>query len=182
MRARRILFGLIAGLFALAALACALLIYVRPDKELTLDYKPFKPRANLLQGLLTGNPELVLTESDIRSLVMAQLSANRRPRPGVEIVGADLRLDGDRVSADLNLRYRERADIGARLTFRLIWRDGVLTVRHEETNIKSLSVPASWFRVPDYSLPLAELLPAPIVIRDLQFRGKEIVLTLGLDR
>ncbi|MFS0725957.1 hypothetical protein [Paenibacillus sp. 1P07SE] len=162
--------------------------YISPEEELDLASEPIRLDSKARDILTGGELELVLTEADVESLIKAQLRENPQLAPDIRITGARSELATDRLTAHVNLEYREQIPVGAVATYRLVWEDPYLTAIPEGLHIRSIRLPSH--QLETITMPIGGQLPDFIRIGEVAWGtdsiriGLESELNLGdlLDR
>lgn len=164
-------------------LVCMLLLgvsyaYAQPDRMLDLNYSELSIRDKLAAMLANRRLEVVLTESEVNELLKKILADRAQLREDWTLTGAQFTLNGTQWTADINLMYKEKWPIGAKLFFTVNWQDPYLTAVHTETQIKQISVPMDWFQLQPLKIPLNDYLPKPAGVRNVTFEGNVVRLAL----
>jgi len=175
------LFRAVLSLAVIAALALAgLYMYVRPTQQLDLAYSELPVRGKIADMLTNRKLEVALTEPEVNSLLKKALAEHAQVQPDVRVTGAQFTLEGDRWIADVNLLYKERWEVGARLYFSMRWQEPNLIASHTETQIKQAEIPLDWFQLEPLTLPLNDYLPKPAGVRGVTFDNHEVKIALKL--
>ncbi|MBP1993357.1 hypothetical protein [Paenibacillus eucommiae] len=157
-----------------------LIVYVKPDQALNLQYKEIVIMDKVADMVKKRKMEVQLTEEDINNLLKKQLALQTDAMNDVEILGAQIHLQGPLVEADVNLRWKNKVQIAAKLFFQLEWDSPVLEIEHLETRIKNFQIPNSYFHLEPIRIPLDESLPKPLGIRELLFNEDSILIHFKL--
>ncbi len=134
--------AIIAGLMLLGVLA-----YIKPDKSLDLNYREVALAGKFNEILKTRKLEIRLSEEEVDHLLRKGLSQRPQVSADLAVTGARFSLNGNRLTADVNLLYRDLVPIGATLNFTLDWKDPYIAAEHTETRIKALNVPTRLFSI-----------------------------------
>ncbi|MEK8127762.1 hypothetical protein WMW72_07505 [Paenibacillus filicis] len=164
----------------LAVGAAALLWLVRPKEQLDLAYRPLRLQDQVKEMLLNRKFEAVLSEAEIDSLIKKRLSSQPQIRPEVRITGARFTMQDNGLQADVNLLLDERWPVGARLFFTSAWEAPYLVIRHTGTEVRGLTLPADWFKLPPIRIAPDDYIPGPLGVKGLTFEGKQLMLQLKL--
>lgn len=148
--------------------------YVSPSQQLSLAYEEVPLRDRALDMARRLSLELVLTEADVNNLGKKQVAEHRQYEPGVELTGAQFRLEGGRLVADVNAKWRDRVPVGLQLTYRLTWAEPNLIARVEEAKLKDIDLPADAFD--DIVIPLGGELPKPLHVKDVRIENDTLVV------
>jgi hypothetical protein len=170
---------------AIAALLLSLLIWgviqlVRPDKALDLHYEEVTVFDKMLDIVKTRKPEVQLTEQDVNHLGKQFLSHHRVLPHDMTITGAQFKLHGHVLEADLNLLWRDKVPVAAKLFFQVTWKNPNVEIVHTRTNIKQMQVPKTWVHMDPIRIPLSQYLPGLIAIKDVVFDPDAIRISLRL--
>ncbi|WP_426448900.1 hypothetical protein ACP26L_29625 [Paenibacillus sp. S-38] len=166
---------------AVLVIAAALLLwFVRPPQPLDLTYKELPLREKALDMLRSRKLEVTLTEAEVNELLKKALAASPQVSANVRITGARFYLEGEALSADVQLLYRNRWEAGGRLFFDLAWQDPYLTAVHTGSAIRGLHLPDAWFRLQPLQTDLNSYLPQAAAIRDLHFEPDGVRLSFRL--
>jgi hypothetical protein len=153
---------------------------VKPDQILDLNYKEVSVVEKTLNIVKNRKLEVQLTEQDLNNLVKKQLSQHAVMPHNVTITGAQFKLDGDRVEADVNLLWNHKVAAAAKLFFLMEWKNPDLEITHLSTQIKQMQVPQEWFHLNPIRIPLTQNMPKMIGIRDIAFDPDVIRIMLML--
>jgi hypothetical protein len=154
---------------------------VKPDQSLDLKYKEVSVVEKMLDIVKNRKLEVQLTEQDVNNLVKKQLSQQAdMPHNGVTITGAQFKLHGDRVEADVNLLWNNKVAAAAKLIFLMEWKNPDLEITHLSTQIKQMQVPQEWFHLNPIRIPMAQSMPRMIGIKDVAFDPGAIRIMLML--
>jgi hypothetical protein len=164
-------------------LVCILLLgvsyaYAQPDRMLDLNYSELSIRSKLEAMLASRRLEVVLTEPEVNDLLKKTLANRAQLREDWTLTGAQFTLEGTQWTADINMMYKEKWPIGAKLFFTVNWQDPYLTAVHTETQIKEISVPIDWFQLQPLQIPLNDYLPKPAGVRNVIFQDNIVRLAL----
>lgn len=154
--------------------------FVRPAEPLDLSYGQLDLRGKLADMLMSRRLETVLTEREVNDLLKQALARRPEVRPGVTLTGAAFALQGERLSADVNLLVRQRLEVGAKLWFELSWTEPYLTALHTGIEIRGRSVPLEWLRLEPLRMELNEHLPKHVSVRGMAFEGSTVRLSLKM--
>ncbi|GIP41245.1 hypothetical protein J31TS4_45250 [Paenibacillus sp. J31TS4] len=171
---KRIFGILFVLLLLLAALAYGLVRFVSPERELDLSYPRISIPDKAAQLLLDRKPELVLTEQDINTLAKSELSRRPQVRPDVRVTGADFRLDGSLLLADVNLLYKDQLPVGVTAVYRLAWEAPELVASFDHAEIKGRRLPGGWLDPGELRVNLEEQLPGYVGIAGVEFPGDQV--------
>ncbi|UJF32143.1 hypothetical protein [Paenibacillus hexagrammi] len=167
----------------LVACFVALIRYVRPAQALDLNYVEVSAGDKIAAMLASRKLELVLTEADIDNLLKKQLAAsaaNGQLPPQIRIEGAQAKLHGDVLEADVNLRWKDRLPIGAKLFFTLSWNRPNIELIHTRTQIKDVKLPPAWLQLATVQIPIEAQLPKLIGVKEVQFEEDAVRIHLKL--
>jgi hypothetical protein len=152
--------------------------YVQPDRMLDLNYSEFSIRDKLTDMLANRRLEVVLSELEVNELLKKILSDRSQLREDWTLTGAQFTLQGSQWTADVNLMYKEKWPVGAKLFFTVNWQDPYLTAVHTATQIKEVSVPMEWFQLQPLQIPLNDYLPKPAGVRNVILQDDTVRLAL----
>lgn len=153
---------------------------VKPDQVLDLQYEDVSVVGKMLDIIKNRKLEVQLTEQDINNLVKKQLSQHSGLPYHMTITGAQLRLQGDQVEADVNLLWDNEVAVAAKLFFQLSWKKPDLVITHVRTEVKRVNISQDWFHLDPIRIPLSPNLPKLIAIRDVAFDPNAIRIQLML--
>jgi hypothetical protein len=153
---------------------------VKPDQSLDLNYKEVSVVEKTLDIVKNRKLEVQLTEQDLNNLVKKQLSQHAVMPNNVTITGAQFKLDGNRVEADVNLLWNHNVAAAAKLFFLMEWKNPDLEITHLSTQIKQMQVPQEWFHLNPIRIPMAQNMPKMIGIKDIAFDPDAIRIMLML--
>ncbi|MFC5470181.1 hypothetical protein ACFPPD_15850 [Cohnella suwonensis] len=151
------------------------LYYAKPDRNLDLAYEnvPLKDRA--LSMAKRMSTELSLTDEDIVNLAKKSLAEQPQVEKDVLVTGADFRLEGDLLHADLNVIWKDKISAGLKVDYRLRWADPNVIATAESARLKGVKLPLSMFA--DRVIPIGDRLPELLHIKSLNWGdGKVDVL------
>jgi hypothetical protein len=169
----------------IAALLLGLLVWgiiqvVRPDQALDLHYEEVTVFDKVLDIVKTRKPEVQLTERDVNYLGKQYLSQHSVLPHDMTITGAQFKLHGHVLEADLNLLWRDKVPAAAKLFFQVTWKNPNMEIVHTSTNIKQMQVPKTWIHMEPIRIPLSQFLPGMIGIKDVVFDPDAIRISLRL--
>ncbi|PLT47846.1 hypothetical protein NYE40_21545 [Paenibacillus sp. FSL W8-1187] len=171
--------GLLVALLVLAAAGAAAAVwYIRPQQELTLAHEPIDLAAKGLEMVQSGKAELFLSGQDINNLARERLSAQPQVTPEFRIEGAQLTLQGQRLTADIAGRYRDLLDAGVQAEYRLEWRDPDLVATPLSAKLRGIALPAGTLE--PIVIPVGSQLPSVVGIRSVEFRDGGVAVALQL--
>jgi hypothetical protein len=153
---------------------------VKPDQSLDLNYKEVSVVEKTLDIVKNRKLEVQLTEQDLNNLVKKQLSQHAVMPNNVTITGAQFKLDGNRVEADVNLLWDNKVAAAAKLFFLMEWKNPDLEITHLSTQIKQMQVPQEWFHLNPIRIPMTQNMPKMIGIKDIAFDPDAIRIMLML--
>ncbi|SDD71888.1 hypothetical protein SAMN02799630_03297 [Paenibacillus sp. UNCCL117] len=163
-----------------AALVGAALWLVKPAEALDLSYEPLRLQDQAKEMLLKRKFELELSEAEVNSLIKRKLAAQPQVHPEARITGARFTLEDGGLRADVSLLLRERWPVGATLRFACSWEAPYMVVRHTATELRGLSLPASWFSLEPLRLAPDDYLPGLLRAADMSFDSSGVKLRLQL--
>ncbi|WP_239616124.1 hypothetical protein [Cohnella mopanensis] len=148
------------------------LYYAKPDQSLNLAYEkvPLKDRA--IDMVKRRSPDLLLTSEDLNNLAKKSVADNPQVEKDVVVTGADFVLQGDLLTADLNVIWKDKVSAGIQITYRLTWNEPNVVAKVEKAKMKGITLPKSMFS--DRVIPIAEDLPKLLKIKDLQWEGSDV--------
>ncbi|MFE5320360.1 hypothetical protein ACFQ88_16750 [Paenibacillus sp. NPDC056579] len=164
---------------------CALLLalgywYAQPERPLDLAYSELQIRSKLADMLTSRKLEVQLTEAEVNSLLKKSLAARSQINPDLQITGAQFSLEGNQWIADVNVLYKHQWTFGARMYFAMSWREPYMTAEHTATQIKQITVPASWFQLEPLQIELNDYVPKPAGVRGVAFEEHGVRVGLKL--
>jgi hypothetical protein len=154
--------------------------YVKPTQEMDLKYAEISIAAKVADMIKQFKPEVLLTELDVNNLIKKHLAQHQELPHNLVVKGADFRLQGDLLEADVNVLWDYKVHIGAKLFFQLNWNQPSIEVMHTGTQIKDIQIPLELFEIPPITIPVEDNLPAMIGIKDVVFDPQSIRLGLKL--
>src|SRR5690606_20684916 len=105
-------------------------------------------------------------------LMKRELSEQAMPS-NVQVQGARLELQGQRMTVHVNLLLYDRIKARASLTFVVDWQPPNLRIEHESTEAGPWSIPLSYYQAAPTLIPIDQELPPLIAIRDVTFETSE---------
>ncbi|WP_040950241.1 hypothetical protein [Gorillibacterium massiliense] len=154
--------------------------YIQPKEQLTLDYKPFDLGAKIREIAESGQFAVTLNDEEMNSLFVSKLAEDPNVASGVRITGARFTRDQDVIYADVNLLLRGRWKAGVQLTYRLAWEPPYLKASFQQASIHGKPLPKSLLDIQDVAVPVNEMLPPLIAIKNIQFNKDAIKVSLKL--
>lgn len=147
-----------------------LLSYIAPERELAMSYERIDVRAKALDMVKRLKPELVLTESDINHLI--KMNLKRDIADNVLLDGADFKLQGSRLLAELNVTYMGRIPAEVRAEYNMEWRGTELVLTPQSLAVKRFELPIDWLEtvVVPLDLPATDM----VELDDIRFEAKQI--------
>jgi len=152
--------------------------YVYPNEKLDFQHEALPLKERVIDMARRLSPELVLTEEDVNNLAKASLSEDTEYQPGVELTGAKFHFEGERLVADINMKWKERISVALTLTYRLDWKAPFIVATVEEARIKDVPVSTEWFE--DVQIPLDEDLPRLLKVEKIHVQDSQLVVSFRL--
>ncbi|WP_068773963.1 hypothetical protein [Paenibacillus sp. FJAT-26967] len=177
---RRTVITLLILALLLALAGWGLLTYIKPQQPLNLNYKEISLESQAIDLLRTKKPEVRLSEYEINQLGKKGIAEATLPNPDVKITGAEFRLNGQDLTANVNLVWKDRVPVGAAMLFKLDWTGSQLRVTHTGTKIRDIDVPLSLVTVSPIDLPLESYLPRAVHISGVRFDPAYVIIGLTL--
>lgn len=167
---KRLFLTLVVLVVLLAGSACGLAVYIAPDEQLDLDYKPINLKQKALDMATSLKPELVLTVQDINDLIKKHLE--RDIAENVRLDGAKFSLQGDRLIADLNVTYMERVPAQVQAEYRMEWQDPNLALRPEGLSVKRIALPYASLEtiIVPLDLPTGDF----VSVKEVRFESEQV--------
>jgi hypothetical protein len=178
---KKLLYTLFIILIVIALLIAGLLIYIKPERELDWSYSKVSLTDKAKQMITSFKTELNLSEEEINNLLKEQLADKAKLPNDTEITGMQFDLQGSTAFADVNLLWKGLVEAGAQIKFDLEWKEGTLMMKHSQTNVKAISIPATYFKIPDVEIPINKMLPKMVAIKDLSFEPDHIHIKFKLN-
>jgi len=163
-------------LVVLAALGA--IWYVYPNEKLDFQHEALPLKERVIDMARRLSPELVLTEEDVNNLAKASLSVDPEYQPGVELTGAKFHFEGERLVADINIKWKGRISAALTLTYRLEWQEPSIVAIVEEARIKDIPLPKEWFE--DERIPLDEDLPRLLKVEKIRVQNSQLIVSFRL--
>jgi len=177
---KRLFYMLLAFFLVVVLLIVGVVFYIKPERSLDLAYDPL-PIKDKVMGMVTSmKPELRFTEKDINDLLKKKIVENTKLPDHMTITGADFMLERDNLIADINMRWYDKVDVGAKLSFDLTWKHGAIVVKHKSTHIKKFGISPDQFHLKTYEIPIEPNLPDFLKVQSTEFGDDEIVIRFGL--
>lgn len=167
---KRLFITLIVLLLIAGGAAWWFLSYIAPDKPLDLNYNPIDVRQKAVDMVKRLKPELVLSEEEVNDLIKKNI--DRDVAENVRLDGAQFRLKGDRLVADLNITYRDRIPAQIQAEYRLEWQNPNLALRPQSLKMKGIELPLSMLEtiVVPLDLPTGDM----VSVDDVKFEEKQV--------
>lgn len=178
---KKLLYTLIIILVVIALLVAGLLFYIKPERELDWSYTKVSLTDKAQQMVKSFKTELDLSEEEINNLLKEQLANKAKLSNDMEITGIHFDLQGSTAVADVNLLWNGLVEAGAKIKFDLEWKEGTLMMKHSQTNVKAISIPTTYFKIPNVEIPVNKMLPTMVAIKDLTFEPNHIHLKFKLN-
>ncbi|MFS0840055.1 hypothetical protein [Paenibacillus sp. 1P03SA] len=177
---RRIIVVLLVLAVAAGLAAWGLLTYIKPQQQLHLAYTDISLESQLVDIIRSKKPEVRLSDEELNQLGKKAIAKHARVSPDVTITGADFTRNGDNLTADVNLLWKNTVPVGAQMTFKLAWTGKELTVTHTDTHIRSFQVPQGLVSIAPAAISLDSYLPSLVHIKEVRFDPEYIVIGLTL--
>lgn len=177
---RTLLKLLLAFIVLVVLLVGGLVWYIAPDEDLDLAYAEVPIREKIVSMAKKLKLEIVITEQEINDLAKKQLAAHPRIGPDIEVTGARFELNGDRLTAHLNLIYRGLIRAQAAAYFQLEWKRPSIVATLQRTEIKGYELPSAWVSLKPIAIPVEDKLPDFVGIRNVDFEANGIVFRFKL--
>jgi hypothetical protein len=171
---------LIIFVLLLASLAyigkAAALHYIAPTGTHDLSYTEISIAPKIVDMVRQRQFAATLSEADVNSLLKQALARNPRLNDEVTVTGADFHLEGNRLTADLNLLYRGNTPIGAICYFQLTADGPMLTATYDGATVKAIAIPPAWVAIPPIGIYLNDYMPPLVGVERIDFAGKGVTL------
>lgn len=179
MGKRRLFVGFV--LLLIVVLLVALVLYIRPAKSLDLRYSSIDWKEKLLVMAETRQPALNLSESELNQLAKKELNqyVAEQELP-VNVTGAEFRLNGNRLTADLNVAWGA-IEAGVEAGYLMEYSSGKLLLVPENLSIRRFSFPPANFGLEPISIDLGQYLPEVVKVKEVNFQEKALRISFKLD-
>lgn len=155
--------------------------FISPAKELDLGYEPVDMKAKLIKMLENRQPDMTLSKEEVAQLSKKNLVKYIRTHDlPVSITGADFRMNGTRMTADMNGRWGF-VPFGATLEFEMAARGSKLQLEHVSTHIRGREIPDSVLKLSPIEISLKDYLPDVVTVRKVDFLDDGMKLTFKID-
>ncbi len=179
MGKRRLFIGFV--LLLIVIVLTALVFYIRPAKSLDLHYSSISWKEKLLAMAETRRAELTLSEYELNQLAKKELNQYIAEHElPVKITGAQFRLHGSRLTADLNASWGAM-DAGVEAEYRMEYSSGRLLLVPETLSIRRFSFPPEKFGLESIAVDLGTYLPEIVQVKTMTFQEKTIQVSFKLD-
>ncbi|MFD1955015.1 hypothetical protein ACFSL6_12760 [Paenibacillus thailandensis] len=140
---RRLVAAFAVALVLAGGAALWLKSYVAPREALDLSYEGIDVKRKLLDMAARLEPMLILTEEDVNNLIKMELSKQGDAADSrIRIDGARFELQEGKLTAHLNVTYRNALPIGAVAVFRLSWEPPNIVLAPESVKVRDIRLPA----------------------------------------
>lgn len=146
--------------------------YAAPQEELDLQSAPLLLEKKVLEMAIELKPEMTLTSEELNQLIKGYLRQNPRIGSNLLLDGADFRLEGNQLTARVNVTYMGLVQAGAETQYELSWDKPYLRAVPQRLTVRSLNLPASWLE--ELEIPLNKELPEWVEIGKVSFDGSQI--------
>lgn len=177
---RTLLKLLLAFLVFVILLIVGLVWYIAPDEDLDLTYAEVPIQQKIVNMAKNLKLETAITEQEINDLAKKQLAAHPRIGQDIEVTGARFELNGDSLTAHLNLIYRGLIRTQAAAYFQLEWRKPSIVATLLRTEVKGYELPPAWVSLKPIAIPIEDKLPDFVGIRSVDFEPNGIVFRFKL--
>ncbi|HJV47599.1 MAG TPA: hypothetical protein VJ824_17910 [Bacillota bacterium] len=155
-------------------------IYIYPQEKLDMSFSHFAVSDIIREMIKSKNLEFHLSEIDVNNLIKPKLSSTSLGKADWEITGTHFELNKDQLIAHVNLRYLSFIQIGTTTYYQLTWEKPEIQLHPQYTQIRSLTLPKSWFSPPDQSVSLESMLPSFLKVENVLFEQNDITIHLRL--
>lgn len=176
VRLRKLFIGLFLFIIVVIVATVAGLYYIKPSEPLDLTYGKVPIRERAIDMVKRMSLNMIVTESDVNSLLKSELAKDPFVQREVEVKGAKFTLIGDLLIADLNVLWKDLVPSGMRIVYRLSWESPNVVATVEEARIKSISLPTSL--VSGFVIPLGDELPKPLKVESIDWGIGELTVKL----
>ncbi|MEF2967538.1 hypothetical protein V3851_17055 [Paenibacillus sp. M1] len=179
MGKRRLVIGFL--LLAVVLFLAAALLYIRPAENLDLQYSDISWKDKLRHMAETRKAELTLSEQELNQLAKRELNEYIAEHTlPVQITGAEFHLNGEHLTADLNLAWGA-LDAGVAADYRMEYTGGGLTLTPESLAVRNLSLTPDAFGLEPIVIDFGTYLPDIVEVKDMSFPGKSVKMEFALD-
>lgn len=171
---KRWLLLIVTIMLGLLLLAGGLLVYIAPDEELTMDYEPVKLEQKILDMVRNFKPEVVLNESDLNTLIKANM--DRQLHEDVYVDGAHFQLADNQLYAKLNVTLRDAVKAEVSAVYAIAWEEPNLKLEPVALKLKNMNLPVNWLN--EINVPIYDPANSVIAIESVNTRGNELIIKL----
>lgn len=146
--------------------------YAAPQEELNLESSPLLLEKKVLEMAIELKPEMTLSSEELNQLIKGYLRQNPRVGSHLLLDGADFNLEGNLLSARVNVTYMGLVQAGATAQYEMSWHKPYLRAIPQRLTVRSLDLPASWLEA--FEVPLNKELPEWVKISKVAFDDSQI--------
>ncbi|WP_068620210.1 hypothetical protein [Paenibacillus tuaregi] len=159
----------------------AVILYIRPTKELDLKYTDLNWKTKITKMIDTREPVIRINEEEFNQLakqkLVKYLSKGELP---VEVTGAEFKQRGNRLEADLNGKWGW-IPFGAKAVYTMEFTGGQVVLTPVSVQIRGITLSPDQLGLKQVSAPPGKELPDVIKVKDLIFHEDSIEARLSLN-
>lgn len=171
---KKLLISFIVFLILVVIAGVGALYYIKPEQKLDLSYEKVSLKEHAFDMARRQSTELILTEADLNNLAKKSLADNPQVEKDVVVTGADFKLEGELLAANLNIVWKDRVSAGLQVTYRLQWDNPNVVLTVVEAKMRGIKLPKSVFS--DRIIPIGQELPELLKIKDMVVGNGEVTV------
>ncbi|WP_438349100.1 hypothetical protein ACP8HI_26750 [Paenibacillus sp. FA6] len=162
-------------------LIVAVVAYIRPDKQLAMNYEQVDLKVKVWNMLKNHEPQVELTNGEMNNLAKKKVIEYLNTQDkGVKVTGVEFIIHEQELRAHLNGKWG-MIPFGVTLNFHMESNGSDLILEHRSTRIRQMYIPSSWWSLLPISVSLKEHIPNFVEVDHIEFKTDSIVLIFKID-
>ena len=159
----------------------AVIAYIRPDKQLDMNYEQVDLKVKVWNMLKNHEPQIELTGGEMNNLAKKKVMEYLNTQDtGVMVTGIEFTIHEQELQAHLNGKWG-MVPFGVTLNFHMESNGSDLILEHRSTKIREVYIPSSWWSLLPISIPLEEHIPDLVEVDHIEFKTGSMALIFKID-
>ncbi|MNS94198.1 hypothetical protein D3C72_1284090 [compost metagenome] len=159
----------------------AVILYIRPTKDLDLNYTELDWKAKITQMIDTREPVIQINSEEFNRMAKQKLVKYiAKGELPVDVTGAEFKQHGNRIDADINGKWGI-IPFGAKATYNMDFSGGLVVLTPVAVQIRGIKLTPEQLGLKQVSVPPGKELPEMIKVKDMIFHEDSIEARLSLN-
>ncbi|USB32628.1 hypothetical protein [Paenibacillus sp. YPG26] len=159
----------------------AIILYIRPTKDLDLIYTELDWKAKITQMIDTRKPVIQINAEEFNRMAKQKLDKYlAKGELPAQVTGAEFKQHGNRIDADINGRWGI-IPFGAKVAYDMDFSGGLIVLTPVHVQIRGITLTPEQLGLKQVSVPPGNELPEMIKVKDMIFHEDSIEARLSLN-